>query len=591
MKALQAVRYVWQSDPRWLLATAGVFVVQGILPVLALYLTQLAVNAVSAGLTATDREPAFRQFALLVALSGLLAVAMTLCSSVARYMSDRLSMTVGDHIQKLLQTKASEVDLDFYENPEYYDTLHRAQREGPARPTRIVHSLLQVGQNGTALVGIVVVLLSFHWAVGAILLAAGVPGFLIRVRFAREMYSWQRRRTPTDRKSLYLDYLLTRKEYAKEIRLFGLGPVLLRWCDELRAHLRNERLRLNTRRYVAELPTEVIAASAVFGVSVWVGYRTLYGSLTLGHLVMYYQAVQRAQALLGQMLSNLAELYESNLFFANFNEFLALTPRITDPPHPKAVNRPLRSGIVLDRVSFQYPHGTKQVLDEISLTIRHGEHVALVGENGAGKTTLVKLLCRLYDPTSGAVYLDGTDLRELGIEALRKEISAVFQDYGRYHFTALENIWLGNVYAEPDRGRVQAAACRAGADELIARLKEGYDTQLGGRFGRGQELSVGEWQKVALARAFLRDAQIIILDEPTSAMDAEAEYELFQRFHELTKDRTAILISHRLSTVRMANQIYVMRDGRIVESGTHKELVDRRGAYARLFEMQAEAYR
>jgi ATP-binding cassette subfamily B protein len=291
------------------------------------------------------------------------------------------------------------------------------------------------------------------------------------------------------------------------------------------------------------------------------------------------------------MLSGLAGLYEDNLFLSNLYEFLDLKRKVIEPAHGSPIPQPMKTGVVFDHVGFRYPTGSRKVLEDISLVIRPGEVVALVGENGSGKTTLIKLLCRLYDPVDGNITLDGTDLRQFETTALRRNISVILQDYAKYHLSARENIWFGNTALAPDHERIVAAARQAGADDLIAALPHGYETILGKRFEDGEELSIGEWQKVALARAFLRDAQIIVLDEPTSSMDAKAEYAVFQNFRQLAAGRTAILISHRFSTVRMADRIYVLKDGSITEGGTHEELIHRGGTYARLFETQAQYYR
>lgn len=287
----------------------------------------------------------------------------------------------------------------------------------------------------------------------------------------------------------------------------------------------------------------------------------------------------------------IAGLYEDNLFLSNLYEFLDLKPKVAEPLHPTPVTRPMQTGIVFDHVSFQYPTGSRKVIEDISLTIRPGEKVALVGENGAGKTTLIKLLCRLYDPTEGRITLDGVDLRQFEISALRREIGVIFQDYSRYHLTARENIWFGNINLPSDDERIVTAGRQAGADDVITSLPNGYETVIGKWFEGGEELSIGEWQKVALARAFLRDAQIIVLDEPTSSLDVKGEYEVFKKFRQLADGQAAILISHRFSTVRMADRIYVLNGGRIIENGTHDELVQLGGMYAHLFETQAQYYR
>jgi ATP-binding cassette subfamily B protein len=385
--------------------------------------------------------------------------------------------------------------------------------------------------------------------------------------------------------------MLTGDSLAKEVRLFDLGDLFMRRFRQLRHQLRQGRLKIVARRSIAEWVAQAIATLAIYGSYAFIAYRSVRGDITLGDMVMYFQAFQRGQGFLREVMSSLAGLYESNLFLSNLYEFLELKPQVGEPRHPQPVPQPLQRGIVFDHVSFRYPTGTREVLEDVSLTVRPGEVVALVGANGSGKTTLIKLLCRLYDPATGTITFDGTDLRQFETTALRREIGVIFQDYARYQLTARENIWFGNASLAPDQGTIAAAARHSGADDVISSLPEGYDTILGKWFADGEELSIGEWQKVALARAFMRDAQLIVLDEPTSAMDAKAEYAVFERFRQLIQGRTAIIISHRFSTVRMADRIYVLKAGRIIESGTHEELIRRGGTYARLFEIQAQYYR
>jgi ATP-binding cassette subfamily B protein len=358
-----------------------------------------------------------------------------------------------------------------------------------------------------------------------------------------------------------------------------------------RADIRRQHRRFAARRSTGDLFAQSSLIIAVFGTYAFIAYRTVHGAITIGDLVMYFQAFQRGHEFLRELLGGLAGLYEDRLFLSNIYEFLDLERNVVEPRAPKAVPRPLRIGIAFENVSFRYPGTSRTVLHDITFSIEPGETVALVGDNGSGKTTLIKLLCRLYDPTSGAIRLDGIDIRELGTASLRRELGVLFQDYARYQLSARENIWLGDVDASPRDDRVVQAARRSGADAVIGGLTHGYDTTLGTWFEHAQELSIGEWQKVALARAFMREAQIVVLDEPTSALDAKAEYEVFERFRRLTHGRTAILISHRLSTVKMADRIFVLGNGRIVESGTHDELVRNGGRYEQLFELQAQPYR
>jgi len=585
----RTLRLVWQSGPGWTVAGWALLIVQAVLPLVTLYLIKLIVDAVAAA--SPEKGMTFEPVVLLVGLTGGVALVGALCRSLSAFVSEGQAHAVTDHMYDILHAKAVELDLEYYENSQYHDTLQRALQEAPSRPTRIVNGLIQIAQSGIALVLMAGLLLSFHWAVAVILLVAAMPGVLLRTRAAGESYRWRRQHTKTERGAWYFHWLLTGIVPAKEIRLFDLGSLFSRRFRDARAGLRRERLRLSSRRSAAELLGQSSLIVAVFGTYVFIAYRAVHGAITVGDLVMYYQAFQRGQEFLREMLAGVAGLYEDHLFLHSVFEFLSLDRKVLEPRAPRAVPQSMRSGIVFDHVSFSYPSGSRKVLQDVSLTIRPGETVALVGENGSGKTTLIKLLCRLYDVTDGAITIDGIDIREFATAALRREIGILFQDYAQYQMTVKENIWLGNVGAAPDHDRIVAAARRSGADEVINGLKHGYDTVLGKWLDDGEELSVGEWQKVALARAFMRDAQIVVLDEPTSGLDAKAEWEAFENLRRLAHGRTTILISHRLSTVKMADHIYVLDDGRVVESGTHDELVREGGRYEHLYETQARQYR
>jgi len=587
----RALHLVWQSTPGWTIASIVLLVLQGILPLLSLYLIKLIVDAVSTGLTTTDKATALGQVIGLIVLAGVIALAGDLCSTFAGFVSQAQSQVVTDYVHSLLHAKSIEVDLEYYENSQYYDALHLAQQEAPYRPTLILNKLIQVGQSGISLVAIAALLFSLHWAIAATLFAAAIPSLFVRLQYAEKLYRKRREWTSQERRASYFNWMLTHVSYAKEIRLFDLGSFFQGRFRDLRSSIRKEKLTLASRIFIVEWLTQASATLAVFGACGFIAYQTLRGVITLGSLVMYYQAFQRGQGLLREMLSSLVSLYENSLFLSNLYEFLDLKRTVVEPLYPQPLPVPLRIGIQFDQVQFRYPNSSRPLLEDISLTIRAGETVALVGENGAGKTTLIKLLCRLYDPTSGRITLDGIDLREFKTTALRREISVVFQDYAHYNLTARENIGFGDVNRLPAQDEIRSAAKTAGADKAIASLPYGYDTTLGKEFEEGEELSIGEWQKVALARAFLRQAQIIVLDEPTSALDAQAEHQIFEQFRQLTEGRTAILISHRLSSVKLADRIYVLKEGRIVESGTHNELLRLKGSYARLFEIQAQYYR
>jgi len=582
--------FIWRSGPGWTVVSLIVVVVQGMLPLLILYLMKLAVESVE-GTLGYDTIGGFNSVTVLIALLGAATLLEAVSSSVDRVISMVQGNVVTDRMYDVLHTKSTEVDLEYYESAQYHDTLHRAQEEASVRPARVLNNLRQLIQNSISVTAIGVLLLWLHWAVVFVLLAAALPGVFVRIKYAKKMHIWERHSTPLERQAAYLNGMLTKDAYAKETRLFGLGSLFTDRFRRLQSQLRSEKVSIATKKTFAELLTISTAICVSFGLLGYLAMRTVQGLMSLGDLVMFYAAVQRGQALIRQVFNSIADLYEDDLFLGNLYKFLELKPRLQEPARPKPLSRPLKSGIVFDHVSFRYPGDEHRVLEDIALTIRPGEHVALVGENGAGKTTIAKLLCRLYDPTSGAITLDGIDLRQYGTQDLRRSVSVVFQDYSRYHLSARENIWLGNINVPPDSLYVDRAARKAGIHPVISQLANGYDTVLGKSFDGGQELSAGEWQKIAIARAFLHDGEIIVLDEPSSSLDAQAEYEIFERFHQLMKGKTAILISHRLSTVKMVDRIYVLKHGRIAESGTHKELMKESRIYAGMFETQAQRYR
>lgn len=563
---------------------------QGVLPLISLYLLKLIIDQIAVSLTAANKTAAFEHALFLLILSGCVMLITSVFTSLAELVNAAQTYRVTDHVQEILFQKSAEIDLEYYENAQYYDTLQRAQQEASFRPNQILNRIAQVLQNGISLAGILALLISLYWGLAGVLLVAALPALWVRLKFAKVQYQWQRKRTSLERRSMYLGVLLAHDQFAKEIRLFNLSGLFRRQGREVRLQLYRENIRLMARRAIANLSAESFAKVLTVAVFVFIAYETIQGRLKIGDLVLYQQALQRGESALQGVLSGLSGLYEDNLFLTNLYEFLNLKPKIADPAYPKLFPKPVQHGIEVKNVSFQYADTPRQALNEVSLKILPGETIALVGENGCGKTTLIKLLCRLYEPTQGQILIDGVDIRDFAIADLRQDISVIFQDYAKYFFSVRDNIWLGNIESSAEQD-VEQAARRSGAHDVIERLPKGYDTILGKLFEQGEELSIGQWQKVALARAFLRNSQLIILDEPTSAMDPMAEYEVFQRFRELTRDQMAVLISHRLSTVRMADRIYLMDNGHIAEAGTHEELVELNGRYARLFESQAENYR
>ena len=588
---LPALRLVWRASARWTAAQIVLMIFQGLLPLAQIYLAKLIIDALSGTGTQVVSVPAEQYLMILLALLGTTLLANSSVSVISSYVNSAQSRQFMDYMSNVLNKKSTEIDLEFYENPQYHDTLQRAQQEATYRPNQLLQNLIGLTRNLISLVVMGGLLLTLHWGIALVVVFSAVPTFWLRVRHADTRYQWQRRRTSLERQSSYLTWLMIQDASAKEIRLWGLGQLLMGRFSRLRQRLYREMLAINRTFMFGSLLVQGIATLLTVGVYSYVVYRTFQGSLSIGDLVLYYEALQRGQQAFRGLLSSLSSLYEDNLFLSNLYEFLNLQPQVVSSLSPAAVPNPMRQGIVVEGVDFKYGNTSRQALHDINIQIRPGEVVALVGENGSGKTTLVKLLCRLYDPTNGRITIDGLDLRNLDIDNLRREISVIFQDFVKYFMTAKENIWVGDVEIEPDSDRITKAAFHAGADAVIKSLPKQYDTMLGKWFDEGEELSIGQWQKVALARAFLRKSQLVVLDEPTSAMDPKAEYEVFQSFRELIQNQSAILISHRLSTVKMADRIYLMDKGRIIESGTHAELMDRQGQYAHLFEIQARSYR
>lgn len=590
LRLLPTLRLVWKSSPGWAIARIILVLVQGILPLVSIYLTKTIIDELVDSVAAVSNAEEFNHILPLLIWAAVVTVSQTLCTALSELVDTAYAQQVTDYMQGIIHRKSIEADLEYYENPRYYDALQRAQQEAPYRPLQILNRLSQAGQNGISLVAMMGLLLSLHGGIVGLLVVAAIPAVWARLKYARVIYRWQRRRTQMERQSLYLGWVLTGDQFAKEVRLFNLGPLFSQRYLHIRSQIYRERLGILTRRTIIYFAAQATAGLVIFLIFAFLVAQTIQGILRLGDLVLYIQALQRGQQNLRVLLANLSGLYEDNLFLGNLYEFLDLKPRIIAPIHPVPVPCPMQTGVVFHKVSFQYGTTSRQALRDINLTLRPGEVIALVGENGSGKTTLVKLLCRLYDPTAGRITIDGIDLRQFDPIALRRRISVIFQDYAKYHLTAQENIWLGNIDLPQEDDQIIASARRSGADAVISQLPQGYATILGKLFDQGEELSVGQWQKVALARAFLRNSQIIVMDEPTSAMDPKAEYEVFEKFRQLIQGQAAILISHRLSTVKMADCIYVMTQGSVTESGTHGELMHLKGHYAHLFEIQASQY-
>ncbi len=587
-----AFHLVWEAGRAAALVGVALTLVTAVLPAAQAWVGKLIIDnildATSRGMSTAD---GLRSVVPYLALEFGLVLIGSLVNS-ARSLSDHmLQSQLTNHVNSLIIRQAINLDLQFFENPLFYDTLQNARRRADMSALSIVRSLLQMVQQVITLASLVVLLLRFSPWLVLIVFVSAIPAFLSQSQFAERAFRAVSRRAPESRLLNYIEMLLTGNESVKEIKLFGLGNLLLERYQKLFTQFYMEDFGIARQRTIASLGWGMLSNLAYYGSYAWIVLRTIAGLITLGDMTMFLSIFRHSQGSIRSLLDGLNSLYESNLFLDNLTTFLALKPQLVAPVNGLIAPTPVRAGVEFRHVTFRYPGSDVDVLRDINLHIRPGERLALVGLNGAGKTTLIKLLTRLYDPTEGQVLLDGVDLREYDLASLHQRFGVIFQDYVRYQFTVRENIGFGQADDLENLGRIMAAAKRGGADEVIAKMPQQYDTMLGRRWEKGRELSGGEWQKIALARAFMRKAEIMVLDEPTSALDAEAEYEVFQRFGELMEGRIAVLISHRFSTVRMADRIALLSAGRILELGSHEELIALDGTYARLFGLQAEGYR
>lgn len=589
----RALKFVWQASPLYTVLSGFVVLVLGFLPLVSLYLIKLIIDSVTGLDFSRDSgisNPDFSQPLIYIGLACGVGLLTAFFNFLTDYIKKAQSLVVADHMFSVLHEKAVETDLAYFESPEYRDTLFRAQREGPYRPTSIVNGLFSASQSGASFVAVFGLLFLFNPVLSIVMVAAALPGIFLRLKYSEKIYAWQEKRTEDERRAYYFNWMLTSDAHAKEFRLFNLGRHFIERFKAIRELLKNEKLYFEKRRALGDFIAQSCSTLAVFGSFAFIAFRTAQGAITIGDMVMYFQGFQKGLGFLKTLLESSAQMYEDNLFLSHFYDFLKIRPQIREPEVPSQVPEKILTGIEFKNVNFFYQNNVKNVLNCVNFSISPGEIVALVGENGSGKSTIVKLLTRLYDPREGEIFLDGLNIKNFKVDDFRKKISVVFQDHIRYQLSAKENIYMGNIGQKEDMEQVQKAARQTDVDKKLEGFPLGYDTILGRWFKGGEELSTGQWQMVAISRAFFRDAEIVVLDEPSSALDPKTETAIFSKLKKLMKGRSALIISHRYSTVRMADKILVLDKGQIIEQGSHQELIQKNGKYSKLYNAQATGY-
>lgn len=584
----RAVELVWQTDHRLTIILAVLTLLAGLLPAAIAYLGKLIVDAVvvaSQGGLASNRWAALGYLALeglAVALLSGSKQGLSLCQSLLRAL-------LGQRVNIMILEKALTLDLAHFEDSEFYDKMTRARREASNRPLSLVGRTFGLVQDSLSLLTYGALLLQFSLGAVLVLVVTAIPAFIAETRFAGQGFRLFQWRTPETRTQTYLETLIAREDYAMEVKLYQLGPLLLNRYRQIFSRLYREDRALTLRRGGWSYGLGLLSTIAFYGAYTWIVWETIAGEISLGDLTMYLVVFRQGQTTFVSILSGVGGMYEDGLYLSNLYEFLEAD--VAQPQGNATQGLVIGDGIRFEQVSFSYPGSSTPALQNISFHLKPGQKLAIVGKNGSGKTTLIKLLTRLYSPDSGRILLDGQDLEAWDLEVLQRRIGVIFQNFCRYQFTVGENIGVGDVDHIDELRRWQQAAAKGTIRDFIETLPAGFFTQLGRWFKAGRELSGGQWQKIALSRAFMRTgADILILDEPTAAMDAEAEAQIFEHFRTATQAQMAILISHRFSTVRMADQILVLAKGKILEGGTHAELMQANGRYAHLFSLQAAGY-
>lgn len=594
----RAFSLAWQSSRGLAWVQTLLSVLQALLPLAGMFALKEAVDAASsfalqpaAGeafgfsdlLNQLAHDPVSRSIVFWFVAGAAVMATMAFLRVIVAWVAEQHAIAVSDHVHGLLHAKLMEVDLAFYENTGEQNRLHLVQEQAMTKPVGVLGGLFRLLQGAVGLMGVMILLGALEPLLVLVLILAGVPGLLMRMIRSRRLYEWRRSLAPMEREAGYFHRLLTTIDSAKELRLQGSGGFFRSRFESVRKKLRVARLVWRKRVLGEELVVQLFALLVAAGILLWLTGQLIGGVITLGSLVMYAQAVQRSQGQVGALVSALVEIHQGSLFLTAFDELLAETATVSAPSFPKAVPVRFQSGVVFEEVGFIYPGTDRPVLQSLSFTLRAGERLAIAGANGAGKSTIVKLLARLYDPSAGRILVDGIDLREFDPAEWRRKVGVLFQDFGRFQLTAEENIWLGDPQGAPADPRIAAAAGRAGLNETIEQWPQGLATPLGRWLHRGVEPSVGQWQRLAIARAVVRDAELLVMDEPTSALDPRTQRDVFRLLEQASAERMTLLVSHRPELLALADRIIVLRNGAVAEEGTADSLRSGSGAFGQLF--------
>ena len=582
LRLIRTLRLIWSISKKWTTLTLVSIVAESGLYLLLLYIFKRLINEVTKATPFDDEKIRWVVWYLVVITAG--TIVYVTVKALATLAIENQAQRVKESIDEKIHECAVSLDLAFYESPAYFDTMKRAKDAGPEAPNNVVLNLADIAKNCLTLLAIGSILISISWLLLPLLALFVAPTLLVRIRYAEQMYEWRRKQTPVERQATYLSSLITEDGPAKEIRGYGLGIHIRALYSQIRVKLMGERLQMTQRNTFKELLTNIMATLGLFACIAYLCFSMIKGRMSVGDMSLFLIVFPQSFGVLQLMSQGISGLYQNNIFINNLFEMFDLRATLREPENPVPVPSSEAVDLVVENMSFTYPHSREPALRNVSLRVPPGKVIAIVGLNGAGKTTLIKLLCRLYDPTEGCIRMDGTDIRNFHSTEYRKHVSAVFQDFGRFNVTAAENIRWGDI---DGAGRpvsdIEEAARKSGAHEYIRKFPEGYETMMGRIFENGREVSIGQWQKLAIARAFYSNSRLIIFDEATSALDAVSEEELFQSFRQRIGNRAALIISHRLSAVRHADHIYVMGDGRVQQHGTHEELVAMGGTYSKLF--------